>query len=66
MRMKPRERPSRDPVDAVRLRGVPVVGPGSAGGAIPGTRPDFAVLRSDEKPRRTAKEALTAVYGGEG
>jgi hypothetical protein len=38
---------ARDPVDAVRLRGIPAVGPGMAGGAIRGTRPDMAVLRLD-------------------
>jgi hypothetical protein len=31
----------RDPVDGVRLRGIPAIGGrGSIGGAIPGTRPD--------------------------
>jgi hypothetical protein len=37
----------RDPVDAVRLRGVPLIGPGCAGGAVRGTRPDQAILRLD-------------------
>lgn len=43
--------------DPERLRGIPVIGRG-VGGAIPGTRPDLAVLRrppgqvpSDERPR---------------
>jgi len=40
-------RGTRDPVDAVRLRGIPCVGPGGVGGAIRGTRPDQAVLRLD-------------------
>jgi hypothetical protein len=45
---KPIGKPAlRDPVDAVRLRGIPCVGPGTAGGAIRGTRPDVAVLRLD-------------------
>ena len=39
---------ARDPVDAVRLRGIPCVGPGTAGGAIRGTRPDIAVLGLDK------------------
>jgi hypothetical protein len=44
----------RDPVDAIRLRGIPAVGPGSAGGAILGTRPDRAVLGIDERSRAPA------------
>jgi len=43
-------RATRDPVDAVRLRGIPCVGPGGVGGAIRGTRPDQAVLRLDVRP----------------
>jgi hypothetical protein len=32
-------------VDAIALRGIPAVGPGSAGGAIFGTRPEQVVCR---------------------
>jgi hypothetical protein len=40
-----------DPVDQARLRGIPAIGGrGSWGGAIPGTRPDVAVLRLDRRP----------------
>jgi hypothetical protein len=42
-------RGTRDPVDAVRLRGIPCLGRGTAGGAIRGTRPDIAVLRLDDR-----------------
>jgi hypothetical protein len=42
-------RASRDPVDAVRLRGIPAIGGrDGVGGAIRGTRPDVAVLRLDK------------------
>ena len=51
-------RASRAPVDAVRARGVPIVGRGSTGGAIAGTRPDFAVLRLDEKLRQRKRRKL--------
>jgi hypothetical protein len=37
-----------DPVDSIRLRGIPCVGPGTAGGAIRGTRPDHAIMRLDK------------------
>lgn len=46
---KPAKPAPHDPVDAVRLRGIPCVGPGTAGGAIRGTRPDVAVLGLDER-----------------
>jgi hypothetical protein len=44
---------ARDPVDAARLRGIPAVGPGTAGGAISGTRPDRAILSLDERGTRS-------------
>ena len=42
------QRATRDPVDAVRLRGIPAVGPNMAGGAIRGTRPDVEALKLDK------------------
>ena len=39
---------AHDAVDAIRARGVPIVGPGTACGAILGTRPDHAVLSLDK------------------
>jgi len=39
--------PYRDPVDALALRGVPVVGRGSVSGAIRGTQPE-SVLGLDD------------------
>ena len=44
-----------DPVDRVRARGVPIVGPGSAGGAIAGTRPDHAVFSRERRERYRRK-----------
>jgi hypothetical protein len=34
-----------DPADAVALRGIPCVGPGTAGGAIRGRRPGDGLFR---------------------
>lgn len=42
------QRGTRDPVDALALRGIPAIGGrDGVGGAIRGTRPDQAVLRLD-------------------
>ena len=48
----------RDPVDAVRLRGIPAVGRGGAGGHIAGTRPDYEVLKLDRKRRVRSRRKL--------
>lgn len=36
-------------LDGLRLRGVPIVGRASAGGAIPGTRPDVEIVRRERQ-----------------
>jgi hypothetical protein len=48
----------RAPVDAMRARGVPILGPGSAGGHIPGSRPDHEILRLDERQKRKRRRRL--------
>ena len=40
---------ARDAVDGVRLRGIPAIGRGTAGGEIRGTRPDRAILNLDRR-----------------
>ena len=47
-----------DPADAVRLRGIPAVGPGDAGGAIRGTRPDFEILKLDKREKERRRRTL--------
>jgi hypothetical protein len=39
------------PVDAISARGVPLIGPGSAGGAVVGTRPEQALLAKERRAR---------------
>ena len=56
--LRPGRAGERDPVDAIRARGVPILGPGSAGGAIPGTRPDYAILKLDRKRRVRSRRKL--------
>jgi hypothetical protein len=51
-------RGTRDPVDGIRARGVPIVGPGSAGGAIRGTLPHREILKLDARTRRRRRRRL--------
>jgi hypothetical protein len=49
-------RPGALALDARALRGIPAIGRASMGGAIPGTRPDQAVLRLDRRRRSSDAE----------
>jgi hypothetical protein len=42
---------ARDPVDAVRLRGIPVVGPSGVSGAIHGSLPHVDAIENVERRR---------------